>query len=128
VNVRIFLIALVLTLGAVMAGAALADRGATASERRAIIAADPYAKTISAPCLGILRIRVSTANPRYALVTLKPGRLPKACVRFGANGYNIDRRTGRRWAFLLSSGYDAAPCDLIGRRVARDLLPGVPCR
>lgn len=74
-----------------------------------------------------VKIRVSTANPRYALVT-SPAKPPQACVRHNdvGNGLAIFKRATRtavHWRDIYEGeGMDRHFCS-IPAAVRRDLLP-----
>lgn len=79
-----------------------------------------------------VEIRVSTVNPRYALVT-SPAKPPRSCVRHGdaGNGFAIFERAtraGLHWSDIYEGeGMDHRVCS-IPAAVRRDLLPGVARR
>jgi hypothetical protein len=93
---------------------ALADRGPTAREAKAIRAASIAAKSTAG--WKVIRIRVSTANPRYATAEVHH---PKT----GVGGLDILRRSPRVWKVIFT-GTDF-PCSIAPRRVLRDLR--IPC-
>jgi hypothetical protein len=103
------------TLSLAFLGApALADRGATPSETKAIRAASIAAKETTG--WKVIRIRVSTADPRYASAEVHH---PKT----GVGGLDILRRSPRVWKVTFT-GTDF-PCSIAPRRVLRDLK--IPC-
>jgi hypothetical protein len=97
-----------------VSGAALADRGPTPGEAKAIRAASIAAKETAG--WKVIRIRVSTADPRYATAEV---HRPKN----GVGGLDILRRSPRTWKVVFT-GTDF-PCSIAPRRVLRDLK--IPC-
>jgi hypothetical protein len=99
---------------ALLGAPALADRGATPSEAKAIRAASIAAKETTG--WKVIRIRVSTADPRFASAEVHH---PKT----GVGGLDILRRSPRVWKVTFT-GTDF-PCSIAPRRVLRDLK--IPC-
>lgn len=79
-----------------------------------------------------VEIRVSTADPRYALVT-SPAKPPRACVRHNdaGNGFAILKRATRtilHWRDIYEGeGRDRQFCS-VPAAVRRDLVPAVAAR
>lgn len=92
----------------------LADRGPTAPEATAIRAASIAAKSTTG--WKVIRIRVSTADRRYATAGVHH---PKT----GVGGLDVLRRSPRKWKVIFT-GTDF-PCSIAPRRVLRDLR--IPC-
>lgn len=112
-----------------VAPAASATRGPTYLERVTIMDAfNIPGRSFSSKCVKIL---VSTADPRYAMLT-GPSPTPAACQRAGevGNGYVVFARvskTALRWRIVTESSWaDPAPCSL--SRAARvDLFRSAKC-
>jgi hypothetical protein len=115
----------VLAVGAVPA--AEAARAPTYLEKVTIMDAfNIPGRAFSSRCVKIV---VSTADPRYALLTT-PGRPPKACVSAGqvGDGFVLFRRAGPtalRWRDIYE-GSAFPPCSL-AVPVRRDLLGTTRC-
>lgn len=102
-------------LSLAMVGApALADRGPTTSEAKAIRTASIAAKETTG--WKVIRIRVSTTDPRYASAEVHH---PKT----GVGGLDILKRSPRVWKVTFT-GTDF-PCSIAPRRVLKDLK--IPC-
>jgi hypothetical protein len=99
------------------AGAAVAARQPTLSERAALTAALP-ASLRNEP-VGCVWLQISvSSNPRYAKITptfLNAERAP--CLRYAADGYWIMKRTATGWKTVFN-GSDFPACSL---KVPRDL-------
>ena len=114
---------LVLLLGAILVlavPAAQAARSPTRAEADAIFrAVQKRAPTMPIACLP-LRIRISTANRRYATVDEA-----RACVRKGlwGEGLYLTRRIGTNWR-VVAEGTEF-PCSVAPAAVRRDLK--LPC-
>lgn len=126
-------LAIVLTVSALaaLAGTAVAARAPTATERRAIIdavrAGNEYVGNAPRRCDAASVVRVSTVDGRYAVWTQNNVRAARIGGCVVGDGFIVLRRQPNgRWR-IRTQGSGDAPCRLIGTRVARDLLPGVPC-
>jgi hypothetical protein len=111
--------------------AAGAARAASAAERAAIISAVRAANTAvggsPARCDRTSVVRVSTVDGRFARWS-QNGRLATSLRCPVGDGYIVLQRRGPgRWAERSEEAFDTAPCSIVGARVARDLVPGLPC-
>ena len=118
-------------LALTLAGSALSARAPTKAERRAIIDAvrsgNPYVGQAPRRCDAASIVRVSTVDAHYALWTQNNRQAQRIGGCVVGDGYIIVHlQPNTRWR-IRTQGSGGAPCSLIGRRVARDLLPGVPC-
>ena len=118
------LCAIVAVLAAVGAWAA---RPPTAAERAAIMLVfNQPGRSFAAKCV---RIRVSTVNPRWAMLT-GPRRIPQECIETGqvGDGFVIFRRPSglsQRWR-NVHEGSEFPPCS-VPVEVRRDLLGTARC-
>lgn len=102
-----------------------AARAPTAAERKAIVAAfnrNPHRPNWESRCL---RIRVSTADPRWSVAGSKGARTPRACFEAGqiGNGFEAYKRgspTAKRWRRVYAGSGDV-PCR-IPENVRNDLF------
>ena len=71
--------------------------------------------------MPLLRPRVSTANPRFALVP-DPVRKIASCLRWRGDGFQILQKQSTRWVFAYA-GSDPPGCDsLVPPKVTLDLV------
>jgi hypothetical protein len=123
---RSALVVLALAVIGVLASTATAARPPTAAEKAAILLVfnEPGGRAFAAKCV---RIRVSTVNRRWAMLTT-PRRPPRACVESGqvGNGFVFFRRTATGGWRIVYEGSDLPPCS-IPRPVRRDLLGTAEC-
>jgi hypothetical protein len=123
---RVTLVAAAATVLAAPAGAS-ASRSPTYLETVTVMDAfNVPGRSWPSRCVAI---RVSTADPRYALLTT-PRRPSRACsdARHVANGYVVFRRAApraRRWRSQVETN-DVPPCTIPGP-VRRDLLGSDDC-
>lgn len=122
-NRLIFLLSLAALVGlAWVASSAAAGRPTYVEKATIMDAFNVPGRSFPSECV---RIRVSTVNPRYAILT-PPRHYPHACVKAGdvGDGFVFFKRKSRHalhWRDLVEgSGYCPAK---IPRAVGRDLLP-----
>ena len=96
-------------------------RAPTLRERESITLAFPaFIRSAPVECVFMV-IRVSSRDPDYALAyaqVLNWQRTGSRCRRYGANGFNVLRKTRGRWRFVYS-GSDDPPC---AARIPRHLV------
>ena len=115
------------------AGTALAYRAPTASQRTAIIAGvragNQFIRQAPTACDRAAVIRVSTVDGRYAVWwqnAALASRISSRCAI--GDGYVLMRfQPNRRWRIRSQEAFDHAPCRITGTRIAKDLLPALPC-
>ena len=115
-----------------LAGATLAARPPSPSERRAILAgAEPVFARVTAAC-GRTVVRVSTVDSAYASVSVR-WRKPagKTCKILPFSGTDLVARRAGRWQFLVNDASGSVRCDYLKRQrvpraVSRELL-GARC-
>jgi hypothetical protein len=118
---------LALAAALTLVSTAAADRAPTAVERAAIM--DVFnipGRTFSPRCV---RIRVSTVDARYAILT-PPRRIPRVCRQTGQVGdgfvfFRRARTSGQKWKDIYE-GSDVPPCK-IPVAVRRDFGFGSEC-
>jgi hypothetical protein len=125
--VKICVVVLCAIVAVVAAVAASAARPPTARERAAIMLVfNQPGRSFAAKCV---RIRVSTVNPRWAMLT-GPRSIPQECIETGqvGDGFVIFKRPSRlsqRWRNVYE-GSEFPPCSIpVG--VRRDLLGTTRC-
>lgn len=128
-------IAAVVTAAVLAAGAGigLANRAPTAKERTAIIAGvragNQFIRQAPTACDRAAVIRVSTVDGRYAVWwqnAALASRISSRCAI--GDGYVLMRlQPNRRWRIRSQEAFDHAPCRITGARIAKDLLPALPC-
>jgi hypothetical protein len=114
-------------------GIGLASRAPTAGERAGIVAGvragNPFIRKAPARCDRAAVVRVSTVDRRYALWTQDnalAARISKRCAI--GDGYILMRlQPNGKWRIRSQEAFDHAPCRITGVRIARDLVPGLPC-
>ena len=124
-------IAVALLAALLVAGAAMAARPPTKAERRAIInavrAGNEFVGAAPRRCDAAARVRVSTVDRRYAVWTQDNRRAERIGGCVVGDGYIILRfQPNGRWR-IRTQGSGGAPCSVTGVRIAKDLLPGLPC-
>lgn len=124
-------LALALLAALLTAGAATAARAPTKAERTAIInavrAGNAFVAAAPRRCDAAARVRVSTVNRRYAVWTQDSRRAERIGGCAVGDGYVILRfQPNGRWR-IRTQGSGGAPCSVTGVRIAKDLLPGLPC-
>ena len=103
----------------------------TKAERRAIIdavrAGNEFVGAAPRRCGAASVGRVSTVDRRYALWTQDNRRAARIGGCVVGDGYIVLRlQPNGRWR-IRAQGSGTAPCSVTGVRIARDLLPGLPC-
>jgi hypothetical protein len=119
---------LVMTVaGGVWAQQASAQRAPTYLERVTIMDAfNQPGRSFASRCV---RVIVSSADPRYAMVT-SPIRYPKICLQNGetGDGYALFRRASRSSLVWRNIGEGSDfPCGLLPPTPLRDLFPTATC-
>ena len=128
---RIFVLALALLAALLVAAAAMAARAPTKAERKAIInavrAGNEFVGAAPRRCDAASVVRVSTVDRRYAVWTQNNRRAARIGGCVVGDGYIVLRfQPNGRWR-IRTQGSGAAPCSVTGVRIAKDLLPGLPC-
>jgi hypothetical protein len=105
---------------AVAPAVAVAHRGATKSERSAILAAVVRQHQLSKAQATCQLVTISTVNQRYAALTWRK-HLSRACMRVAANGVIVEHRTAGGWRFVTVGSSFKCPVKGVPIAVARDL-------